>query len=522
VGNLARYLAIDWDQGQLHIVEANVKGSTVRVQRAVVFQEERAPNPADTETLGGLLRDRLREAKIAPAPVLLCVGRDRLILKEVRYPEVPLEEEPAVVRFQAIKELSDNPEDVVIDYLRLRTREGEERRAACLVLRREMVQAYQQICKAAGLSLVGLVPRPVGIAASLGRVMGTTVVTPAPEPPDAFVAVVVLGERWAEMQIVRSGQLVMTRVLTPGPGMAGEIRRNLAIHNGHHPDNPVYALYLAGRGSGELRERLGDLLEDTPVYSFDPFLGTEVADLPAAGRGSFAGAMGLLHAQAHADLVINFLKPRQPQPKRTRPSRRLVMAGAMAVLLLAGFGVYASGEMIRLSAQVEEDKARLEGVKGRLTKTEENLKTLTALDDWENVVWLDELYDLAVRIPDVNALRVISFHAEPLGGSGKARTAAAVVTIKGKLLDPVNPRKALDSLVDRIKQEVYYSAEPPRVEKDQFTLKVRVKRRAPEDYVAALPHEGKADEGDSSKKKKDKGKGKGKGRKGRDDNSSEE
>ena len=43
-------------------------------------------------------------------------GRDRVIVKEVRYPAVPEHEEPAVVRFQAIKEITDPPEEVTIDF----------------------------------------------------------------------------------------------------------------------------------------------------------------------------------------------------------------------------------------------------------------------------------------------------------------------------------------------------------------------------------------------------------------------
>ena len=47
-------------------------------------------------------------------------------MKELRCPAVSADEEPAMVRFQATKELLENPEDVVIDYAHLRTVEHGE------------------------------------------------------------------------------------------------------------------------------------------------------------------------------------------------------------------------------------------------------------------------------------------------------------------------------------------------------------------------------------------------------------
>jgi len=201
-----RFLAIDWDQNQLHIVSATTRGKVLTVQRAAVWQEEQSPQAGNAEELGKLLRERLREGDFAPAPVLACVSRDRLIVKEVRIPAVPPEEEPALVRFQAIKELTDAPEEVVIDYLPGQPIEGGQRRVLALVVRRDLVEAYRQICQAAGLTLVGLAPRTLGIGASLDHVLGTSVVTPAPQPADAPVAVVVTSDRWTELQIQRPGK----------------------------------------------------------------------------------------------------------------------------------------------------------------------------------------------------------------------------------------------------------------------------------------------------------------------------
>jgi Tfp pilus assembly PilM family ATPase len=165
---VARHLAIDWDYQQLRIVAATVRAGKLHIEQAAVWQEKQSPNIAEAEALGQLLRERLRSAGIVPAPVLACVGRDRVILREVRYPAVAAGEEPAVIRFQVMKELTDSAHDVIIDYTPLgEAAPGEERRALVLTIRRELLAAYQALCKSAGLKLLALTPRPFGTLACL-------------------------------------------------------------------------------------------------------------------------------------------------------------------------------------------------------------------------------------------------------------------------------------------------------------------------------------------------------------------
>ena len=85
-------------------------------------------------------------------------------VKEIRVPPVPDSEEPAVVRFQAIKELTDSPEDVIIDYtinMLPSTSLSGDRKAVALIIRKEVLDSYQVLCQAAGLKLAALTPRVV-------------------------------------------------------------------------------------------------------------------------------------------------------------------------------------------------------------------------------------------------------------------------------------------------------------------------------------------------------------------------
>ncbi len=507
---MARYLALDWDQNQLHIVAANVRGTSVSVQRAMVWQEPGVPSLTDAEALGQLLRERLKEAGISPAPVLACVGRDKVIVKEVRFPAVPPGEEPAIVRFQAVKELTDSADDVIIDYVPASNGHNGERRATALVIRNSLLAAYQKLCQSAGLKLAGLTPRLVGVSACVRQVMGKTVVTPPPEPADAVIAVVVVGEKTAELCVLRGETFLLARSLPAASNLASDIRRNLLVHAGNDPQNPVRAIYLAGKGAGELRERLSELTE-MPVHTFDPFSGNEGRHLPAGNRGSFAGAVGLLYAQGAGQLPINFVAPRQPRPP-ANPNLRILRAALIGWLVFF-VGLLVLGRVVhaRRSSEAEAYEQQQQQTVIELVRTRENAKRLKELYDWDTLVWLDELYDLTARIPDVNDLRVTSLHAEPLPRTAQSKFVGRL-TIRGKLLNKSNPRRPLDELIALFGRDGYYTPQlsgRPLVEKDTFTLVVNIERRAPTAYQARLPGEkGAPEPAEKSEKAKEKEKGK--------------
>ena len=498
---MARYLAIDWDQNQLHIIAADVRGSDVQIRRASLTTEAQSPTLANAGELGKLLEERLEAAGIAKAPVLVCLGRDRLIVKEIRYPRVPDAEEAAVVRFQTVKELTDAPEEVIIDYMPISSPPEGEQKAMALVIRKEVYQTYRALCEAAGLKLVALTPRLVGTAACLRHVMGTTVATPAPEPVDGAVCVVVLGEKQAELSILQGRVPFLTRSLPNASNLAGGIRSNLAVHAGQAPQHPVCAVYLTGKGSAELRERLGELI-DTPVHTFDPFAGSEASDLPTGNRGTFAGAMGLLHAQAAGQLPINFVSPRQPKAV-TNPNYRLVRLAVVAsVALFVGLAVLGRVLHASWSSKLETARTSKLEVEKDLLATRANGTKLKTIDDWDAPVWLDDYYELAALIPDVNALRVTSADAVAMTRDPKTKTrAVAKWTIKGQLLNKTEPRKPLAQLVERLREEGYYSPSEPNVTGDKFTLVVEVERRGPTRYTAKIGD-------DKAKASKDKAKDK--------------
>jgi Tfp pilus assembly PilM family ATPase len=219
---LSRYLALDAEQGQVYLASAIVKGAAVKLEKAVCAPSEGLLTAANAAEFGRRLKEVLKEAGIAPAPVLVSVGRERVVLKEVKFPaSVSAAEEPALVRFQVAKELSETGDNVVIDYFTLPALDPDgQRRALAFAIRKDVLAPLRSLCQAAGLKLAGVTPRPFGIAASLMRAVKDGAVT-APESLNAPIAILVRGDKWGELVILRDGQVAFTRSLS-GMGLKSE------------------------------------------------------------------------------------------------------------------------------------------------------------------------------------------------------------------------------------------------------------------------------------------------------------
>ncbi|CAN5317249.1 hypothetical protein BH10PLA2_BH10PLA2_23300 [soil metagenome] len=492
---MARFLALDWDHKQLQIVAANVGKGGTKILQAVALAEEQSPNPGDAEALGTLLKERLKTAGISPAPDYFCIGRDRVILKEVRYPAVPAHEEPAIVRFQAIKEITDPPDEVILDFAPIgRATDVGDRRALVLVVRRELLKTYETICAAAGLKLAGLTPRPFGLLACLQEVLAQG---GSGEAPDASVGVVAVTSNWAEFCVVRNNQLIFTRQLSPGGNLLGEIRRNLSVYNGQSTVNPVRSLYLAGSTAhAELREKLQESL-GFPVHFLDPFSSSDRQDLPVANRGAFTGAVGLLLLRSQsAELPINFVHPKQPKAP-INPNRRTYFAAAAAAVFLLAGGIYAGYSVLSDKERtVETLLSQKTNLEKQLLVLEEEDKKIKRIGEWANseVNWLDELYDMIDRFPDTDATRLTMFKGEPgtqavNSKDGKHQARIELSGVSGE------ERAELDSIIAHLNEEGYRPfpiVTAPNQSGDRrnyprkFTDKIDLDPRPPEKYIRTL------------------------------------
>jgi hypothetical protein len=491
---LARYIALDWDQKQLLLMAAVSSGGKVQIHHAAVLIPQADSQPADMEALGRQVREHLKAAGIAGAPVLACVNRDRVILKELHYPKVSAGEEPAIVRFQAAKELTESLEDMVLDYMPL----GEnalthEQRALAFLLRRDQIYNYQRVCLAAGLKLEGLTVRPVGISACLGN---ESVEAGGAVPVQAALC---LTDRWSELCVFRGETLLFARTLSSGPGLAGELRRNLAVYAGQWPQDPIATFLVAGESPHVPDDRLQEVV-GRPVRRIDPLEGAVDANVPSASRGAFAGAVGLLWTKArHRRLAINFIKPREPKPPRDDNKRRLLVAAGIAGVVLVCLAAWGYTLIARKDQEIkfmEQERAELDR---QLLSIEEDAKRIKALDEWAmtEIVWLDELYDWTDCFPDPNDLRLVQLETVDLPVTSKARGGAkyaAHVKFTGITTEENQP---IDNLISRLVGEGHYKVGAKELRQNrvvdrfryrqEFILPMDVEKRPPSEYLRQLP-----------------------------------
>lgn len=501
---MSRFLALDLEQGQLYLASAQVKGLAVKVEQALTLPDAGALTAGNAAALGERLKEMLKEAGIAPAPALVSIGRERVILKEVKYPAgVAAAEEPALVRFQVSKELAEGADSVVIDYFALPNLDPDgQRRALAFAIRKDLLGPLRTLCAAAGLRLAGITPRPFGIAAALMRAVKDGAVAP-PDSLNAPLAILVRGDKWGELVILRGGQVAFTRSLTgmalgSETAMLGELRRNLAVFAGSSQQNAVQALYVAegdvaGGWSGRLRAGLS-----IPVQAFDPVAGAGVETrVPPETRGCFAGPVGLTALRARsAELPINFLEPREPKPVSDPGKRLIALVGVAAALLVVGGLV--TGLVI-----ADQKKSAVTALLNQKMQLEEDLrgmedggKRVKAVRDWEEkgVNWLDEIYDLTVRFPDPAKTEVRTLTCAPVD-AGKGSKLKYVAEMRLDIF--TDSVQDVDMLATHMSQDHHYSVAPKKsvgstqgfrtLRKNQkFEFQAKVDHRDPGEYILKL------------------------------------
>jgi hypothetical protein len=503
---VARYLAIDFDSPAIRIASGTMTRGQAQIEQTTSIEQAGPLSPVTAADLGKQIREALKAAKIAPAPVIVTLGRDRLTIKDIKHPPVPESEEPSLVRFQVSKELSDQLDDVIIDYTPLTNRDGSiERRALAVIARKEVIEACKEVCSAAGLKISAVVPRSFAAIAAYRHAQKIGSTPLLEDNVQTTIAVLLRTERWGELSISREGEILFSRALT-GPSLnsetalQGEIRRNLTVFSSQNSQNPIQALAVAESiGSGNLSERLAVGMI-VPVFGFDPLAGTPAAGT-LASRASFAGVIGALALQSFGEFPINFLKPREPKPIVDPVKQRIKVFGSIGLIVGILFFGYALMLRMEKDEQISQLVAQKTTLDQDLTMLEDDSRRIKAIDEWmsRNVNWLDEIYDITQRFPDIAGTRVMTMTGSYKEPEKNAKT-KYVAQIEMKI--ETESGKFVDTMLAEMVRDKFYRVGPKqnvpmnssRLTRfiQQFIVRGDIERRLPKEYERALKAEAPA------------------------------
>jgi hypothetical protein len=493
-------LAIDWDQRQLHLAAVRTQRKGMQVEWAADWDMGEELNPRSAEAVGKRLREFLKAEQVTAGAVIVSIGREKVILKEVRFPPVSAGDEAALVRFQATKDVTDPPDTLEVDYVHRPVTPGiAERHTLAVLMRKDLLASVRAICRGAGLKLLGVAPRPFGAPYALERTLNASGGAFA---ADAVLGVLTVGERWAELCLFRGHELLLARSLPAGPVLVGEVKRSLAVFAAQNAADDRLAgpkaLYVFGNGNAPT-PALAEALP-CPVEVVSPLIISDAVAPREEHQAQLAGAVGLAQRWAVAgSLPVNLAAPKKSQTSASPTRRRWALYGTAAGVLLVCAIAGMTYTLNTKSQQKQQLIRRQSDLEGYLRAYAQDRTDIDAFKEWEqgNVPWLDELYDLTARFPFEKGFRInhmVLETAAPAKKTAKDAKDNKELPIAGKVrIVGVNPPELdiqVQHLRDAIARDGHLKATIENIKKGgavhEFTIRVELAKQPASSYATVL------------------------------------
>ena len=438
--------ALDIEGGWLHVVQAAIRGGQIRIVRhaAAALEWEPGANPEDAATLGAAVARAWKPLRIVPGPVVMGVPRAQVMLRNLELPPAQRPAEiAAMVHFQVSRDLPFRLDEALLDFKVLAGADtaspmanplagegpalGSEAKPAgktqvlAAVARRDTVEHYLTLAKAAGLKLAGLGLRSLASARAVEFCHR--------EAAGGCVALVSVRGSEVIFDVLRDRALVYSRVGTlpatlavPADAAANdptaiestvlEVVRSLHSYENAEGHGHIVRIFVAGATGAEakiaaaLSQRFA-----VPAQVVDPAAALRDAEGDPGRLATALPAIGLALGALDPDgFPFDFLNPKRPPvPRDRRRVRRLgLVAAAMTVVL----GV--AGLRTHWLRQREAQRAEVQQQVGLATKNLGAYRLVRGqarvLKDWEGGGhnWLDHLALLSSLLPPSDELYVTS------------------------------------------------------------------------------------------------------------------
>jgi len=435
---LKQFWGIEWSTEGLIGAALRLDGRQVTLAHAftIPFTEDRTPERASAEIAAELAQKTT--ALGANAACVVVVPRETVVVRQLQLPNVPTDELPALVGFQAAAKSSTPTAAIAVDYVPLGA-SGDGQAVIAAMLDSTRVQRMRDLLTRAKLQLVGLEVSPFLIAELVAREeeRGGT-----PDVPTLIVSQ--SGDR-VEISILDRRRLIATHAVWLPEGDAArhvsplqmEINRCLISLGQSHPGVEVDQVYLVEDEQAD--EAVEKLLQERFGAKVHPLnlelLGTAI---PAKNRLSYAALVARgLTGSAGIIPRVDLVNPRKPAEKPDHTRRNLMAGGAVATLLVGGTWWNFSSQMADMDSEIEDFSLQTTSNTKDVTNGKADLEAAKLLTTWSEAdqdqlaIW-DKVHQF---FPGTDRLYLVDLKSIPSSG---AKQIKMIGTARARTRDDVN------------------------------------------------------------------------------------
>ena len=405
---MTNFLAVDWDGVELRAILAASQRGSIKVLKAesATIEPGESTDQSQLPGIAQTLKNLIKREKFPRAQLLLGLNRASVDMMMFVLPKSKPEELPDLVKNQALRDSPGFSETSPIDFISGTASDGENIRAIAATISRLQLKAFRQIGQSVGMRAKRIEFRPLALAELYLR---------SNHAVDEPVLLVQCTADEVDMVVVESSNVVFVRSIKLPESLekeernhriTAEIMRTVAVSRQEIEGSALEKVIIFGTLDVHqpLQEQLRE--QEIEIIVQDPFrlpcvqvsAKTKVTDNP----GHYAALLGMvLSEQSKSPTRIDFLHPREkPQPLNI--ARFVVL-----FLLFAGVVGYAAWYanrqyLKRLESRQAELAANIEELQGEYQQSLPTFTQLWQANQWENqqLIWLDELRDISVRLPD--------------------------------------------------------------------------------------------------------------------------
>ncbi|QDT95460.1 type IV pilus biogenesis protein PilM [Gimesia aquarii] len=431
---MADYLALNWEKSELTGIEATVSGSAVSIKQSfhIVWPDELNPTQ-DPISAGSWLKNEFSRLNISVKNVLISFPRHDTTIRVLEIPDVPIEEVPEIVRFQAATKSSVPLGQLLLDHLLLPVREGKEARDVLVAsIVRELHDQAVNTFQSMGMDVISTGVSAISVAEWIAHV-GTF---DKMSDPTLIVNQV---DHHLEMSLVNDQQLLFTnstsmtsadREVTE-QSMITEVNRFLLASSSQLAGQKTKQIILIGEQQAQqsFSKKLSDRFR-CAVEFVDPSLSTKSTfsdSHPLEYPGVLAGPMGMLYSQAQKSMeVVDFLNPHKAEVKPDRRKLQIGLGVAGVVLIFMTALFLTQRRVSDLDEQIVERQNIQNGLNELLKRGKPTLESVTLIENWEhsNSKSLKVLNELDTVLPGTDRLYLSDMSLNRSAGQSISRLRA--------------------------------------------------------------------------------------------------